>query len=268
MSEVDAFAKEWGFIPTRWLTMNTMAELQTFTEDIAKTGCFEGEAIEGFVVRTHMPSRETTSVEEDAKAGKKAVKPPYSEGQAWFYKIKFDEPYLMYREWRELTRKMLNLNKTYLEEKKQKEASALKALEGRFKGMRARGQEPPKEGSDEYQKIYKTVFKGLVIPNPPTPRSNRPETHVFVKWANDMLYGSAQNDFESSLKAQPEIFSEFHKTKGIIATREKFLEYLKTEEGRKRLSSFRSNSRLFRFLLSDQEMIDLSRRHCWCRLQF
>ena len=36
-------------------------------------------------------------------------KPPYRPGAPFFFKIKFDEPYLLYRQWREMTRVMLPL---------------------------------------------------------------------------------------------------------------------------------------------------------------
>ena len=65
--------------------------------EVGKTGSLHGEPIEGFVVRTTMPQTYASD----------APRPPYAPGQVWFYKIKFDEPYLMYRDWRELTRTML-----------------------------------------------------------------------------------------------------------------------------------------------------------------
>ncbi len=105
MPEVDAFAKEWGFIPTRWITLPSLEEVQRVTAEIEQTGAWEGEPIEGFVIRTHMP--DAKQMEKLKKDKAEVVSPPYAPGQAWFYKVKFDEPYLMYRDWRELARKMV-----------------------------------------------------------------------------------------------------------------------------------------------------------------
>ena len=56
--------------------------------------------IEGFVVRSTV--RDTGSLHSDSK-------PPYPPGTPFFFKVKFDEPYLLYRTWREVTRAMLPL---------------------------------------------------------------------------------------------------------------------------------------------------------------
>ncbi|EPQ29650.1 uncharacterized protein PFL1_02870 [Pseudozyma flocculosa PF-1] len=118
MDEVDAFAREWGFIPTRYIEVASLAELHELTDRIGMSGSWEGEPIEGFVIRTRMPSTDpagqssggaSTEAESSSAGSTRApVSPPYAPGQTWFYKVKFDEPYLMYRDWRELTRKMLS----------------------------------------------------------------------------------------------------------------------------------------------------------------
>ena len=59
-------------------------------------GIWNREAIEGFVVRTHLvdyPSWDAT---------------PYKPGSPLFLKVKFDEPPMMYRDWREITKKLLS----------------------------------------------------------------------------------------------------------------------------------------------------------------
>lgn len=55
--------------------------------------------IEGFVVRSTV--RDVPGEDED--------RPPYLPGAPFFFKVKFDEPYLLYRQWREVTRYMLPL---------------------------------------------------------------------------------------------------------------------------------------------------------------
>jgi tRNA ligase len=56
--------------------------------------------IEGFVVRSTV--RDSGSAHLDSK-------PPYPPGTPFFFKVKFEEPYLLYRTWREVTRAMLPL---------------------------------------------------------------------------------------------------------------------------------------------------------------
>ncbi|BGP19484.1 hypothetical protein JCM10213_006304 [Rhodosporidiobolus nylandii] len=91
-SEVAAFAKEWGMIPTAYSTFPSVPAVKTYCDNVREAGGVEGLdgkliPVEGFVVRGHR------------KGG--------APGEAFFWKVKYDEPYLMYREWRELTRKLL-----------------------------------------------------------------------------------------------------------------------------------------------------------------
>ncbi|KAJ7064971.1 RNA ligase-domain-containing protein [Mycena amicta] len=90
---VDAFAAEWGFIRTVSIELPSIAEVRSFTDTVGKTGAWNGESIEGFVVRTHI-------------AGSPG-KAPYAPGSTFFFKVKYDEPYLMYRDWREVTKTLL-----------------------------------------------------------------------------------------------------------------------------------------------------------------
>ena len=87
--QVQAFAKEWGFRKTDFLVIEDIKEVKTFLEGVAETGSYNGRDVEGFVIRCK--SRET--------AGS-----PYSD---WFFKYKFEEPYLMYRQWRECTKALI-----------------------------------------------------------------------------------------------------------------------------------------------------------------
>jgi tRNA ligase len=99
-SDVDAFAAEWGFIQTASITLNSIDEVQSFTSECAKTGKWNGEAVEGFVIRTHVAKSPLGKKSSDAL--------PYAPGSSFFFKVKFDEPYMMYREWRELTKSLLS----------------------------------------------------------------------------------------------------------------------------------------------------------------
>ncbi|KIJ58824.1 hypothetical protein HYDPIDRAFT_33787 [Hydnomerulius pinastri MD-312] len=100
-SIVDAFAEEWGFLKTATISLDTLPEVKAFTDEIAKTGKWDGEALEGFVVRTHIVEPQPGSTSRDKR-------PPYPTGSSFFFKVKFDEPYLMYRDWREVTKTLLS----------------------------------------------------------------------------------------------------------------------------------------------------------------
>ncbi|KAK7034072.1 tRNA ligase [Paramarasmius palmivorus] len=111
-SVVDEFAEEWGFIRTKSITLNSIKEVQDFTTQVAETQHWEGEAVEGFVVRTHVtepPDSQGTSKNNSAS--------PYAPGSSFFFKVKFDEPYMMYRDWREVTKSLLSQKGGELSEK-------------------------------------------------------------------------------------------------------------------------------------------------------
>lgn len=87
MEEVEAFALKYGFKPTEYLQKSNIHDLKTFLEECAKTGSYNGRESEGFVIRTHMTNENNNDL---------------------FFKFKFEEPYLMYRQWREVTREYIN----------------------------------------------------------------------------------------------------------------------------------------------------------------
>lgn len=87
---VQDFATEWGFKKTDFLVMKDIKIAKSFLDEVAETGSYQGRDIEGFVIR--------------CKARTK------SSGQYtdWFFKYKFEEPYLMYRQWRECTKALIS----------------------------------------------------------------------------------------------------------------------------------------------------------------
>jgi tRNA ligase len=87
--QVHAFADEWGFRRTDFLVIETIEETKKFLEGIADTGAYNGRDIEGFVIRCKART--------DGRSA-------YSD---WFFKYKFEEPYLMYRQWRECTKQLI-----------------------------------------------------------------------------------------------------------------------------------------------------------------
>ncbi|WYZ35235.1 hypothetical protein EsH8_I_001511 [Colletotrichum jinshuiense] len=87
---VQSFGETWGFKQVGLIIMEDVNEVKAFLEEAAETGAHGGRDVEGFVIRckeSHSPD----SV-------------PYRD---WFFKYKFEEPYLMYRQWRECTKAMI-----------------------------------------------------------------------------------------------------------------------------------------------------------------
>ncbi|KAK9237032.1 RNA ligase-domain-containing protein [Lipomyces kononenkoae] len=83
------FADYVGMIPTKYAVVEDVKQLRQFLEKCAETGSWDGRDVEGFVVRCQ------TTV------------PTSSGGSDYFFKYKFEEPYLMYRGWREVTKQLL-----------------------------------------------------------------------------------------------------------------------------------------------------------------
>lgn len=235
MTDVDDFARTWGFIPTRWLEMRTLDEVDQFTSKVAETGSWQGTAIEGFVVRTSMPKEIDTM----KKKMNGVVAPPYASGQTWFYKVKFDEPYLMYRDWRELTKRMLKDKNDWeakngnFETIKQSEGastanSAEEVVGSQPKSKNAQKKEARKLSRQQQSARQETDKTRFAIPEPPQTRSKRPETKLYVQWCHSKMYG--QN-------ADLSLFATFNENKGIIALRERFIKYMSTQEGRLKLDA-------------------------------
>lgn len=88
---VQKFAEEWGFIKTGLIMIDDVDDVKAFLDEAAETGAHDGRDIEGFVIRCKMTTNPGVS--------------PY---QDWFFKYKFEEPYLMYRQWRECTKAIIS----------------------------------------------------------------------------------------------------------------------------------------------------------------
>jgi tRNA ligase len=87
--QVQAFAEEWGFRKTDFLALDDIQVTKAFLDEVAETGSYNGRDVEGFVIR--------------CKSQEKASGPLVD----WFFKYKFEEPYLMYRQWRECTKAVI-----------------------------------------------------------------------------------------------------------------------------------------------------------------
>lgn len=87
---VHEFADKWGFKKAKFVKYDDLDDVKKFLEEAAETGTWDGRETEGFVVRCKM---------NDGGQG------PYHD---WFFKYKFEEPYLMYRQWRECTKAVIS----------------------------------------------------------------------------------------------------------------------------------------------------------------
>jgi tRNA ligase len=87
--EVHEFADTWGFKKAQYVVIQHIDEVKTFLDKCAETGSWEGRDTEGFVIRCKMREKD---------------RQPYRD---WFFKYKFEEPYLMYRQWREATKSVI-----------------------------------------------------------------------------------------------------------------------------------------------------------------
>jgi tRNA ligase len=87
---VDKFADEWGMRKVEYVMEDDIQTVKTFLDKVAETGNFDGRDTEGFVIRCRARDNERGA---------------YGD---WFFKYKFEEPYLMYRQWRECTKAMIS----------------------------------------------------------------------------------------------------------------------------------------------------------------
>lgn len=87
---VHQFADEWGFKKAEYIMKDDIQTVKTFLERCAETGSWDGRDTEGFVVRCQKKIAHNGLYED------------------WFFKYKFEEPYLMYRQWREVTKAVIS----------------------------------------------------------------------------------------------------------------------------------------------------------------
>ena len=88
---VHDFADQWGFKKADYLIKDDVSSMKTFLNDCAETGSYGGRDTEGFVIRCQRKEHGVSGAYQD-----------------WFFKFKFDEPYLMYRQWRECTKAIIS----------------------------------------------------------------------------------------------------------------------------------------------------------------
>ncbi|TQS32262.1 hypothetical protein Golomagni_07428, partial [Golovinomyces magnicellulatus] len=89
---VQKFAEDWAFVKTNFMVMDDIHKVKAFLEEVASSGAYDGRDVEGFVIRCRMSDNPQGNL-------------PYRD---WFFKYKFEEPYLMYRQWRECTKALIS----------------------------------------------------------------------------------------------------------------------------------------------------------------
>ncbi|KAG0314332.1 hypothetical protein BGZ99_008208 [Dissophora globulifera] len=163
-SKVQEAAQTWGFRRTDCVSFNSYKEVKSFTDSVGEAGEYNDRPIEGFVVRCR--------IKED--------------GRTHFIKIKYDEPYLMYREWREIT-KML-----WADVKKAKAAA---------------------DAAHGSASVPRPAGAGAVIP----------DGESRVKHIKYQLTRPYIEFVKALMQEKPELFAEYNKNQGIIAIRDMFL---------------------------------------------
>jgi tRNA ligase len=87
---VDEFAQEWGMRKVTHIIEDDIEKVKAFLDKCAETGAYGGRDTEGFVIRCQ------------------ATETRGKDWHDWFFKYKFEEPYLMYRQWRECTKAVIS----------------------------------------------------------------------------------------------------------------------------------------------------------------
>lgn len=161
---VSKFAKEWGFIETKYLVMDTIEEVRSFTDACSEDdGQWNGKHVEGFVVRSHHILPDS---------------PQAMSGDTFMFKVKFEQPYLRWREWRELTRKMLSHHNK----------KSADAADGTLMGVRVE-------------------------------KLKHPQTKAYARWTAERI------------STNPKAFDSWADNKGIVSTRDCFLEWYSKNKG-------------------------------------
>lgn len=82
--QVTEFGTTWGFKNVDQLRFDTFDTLMHHLNEVAKSGIYKGKETEGFVVRCKRQKAD------------------------FFFKFKFEQPYLLYRQWREVTNRVFS----------------------------------------------------------------------------------------------------------------------------------------------------------------
>ncbi|CCG80588.1 TRNA ligase [Taphrina deformans PYCC 5710] len=83
VTELKQFAETYGFFSIEHINCSDVSTMRQLLDKCARTGPYNDTEVEGFVVRTSI------------------------DGDDFFFKHKFEEPYLLFRQWREVTKALI-----------------------------------------------------------------------------------------------------------------------------------------------------------------
>lgn len=248
--QVNKVAAEFGFIETAYTVLNSVDEVKAFRKSVIDNGGkWNGEYVEGFVVRAAL---KPGSLDKQPHPNDLTEENWNDERRVFMWKIKFDEPYLMWREWRETTKKILTEKKKAGDDvaKRGKEKLAASKNEKSTSSPDKKGKSTLEEAMDRISMDKKSqgkqssaaideveaevegqgldsTHKNKLSQNAATPklpsairadRIRNPETRLYAIWV------------EKYMKTNPEAFVEYLDNRGIISVREAFLHWRSTTE--------------------------------------
>ncbi|CAH7682142.1 RNA ligase-domain-containing protein [Phakopsora pachyrhizi] len=175
-------AERWGLHPIRFKSFDTIEEVRQQCSLIEKNGWDDREgSVEGIVVRgTPIDVEPSINIFKDPSA-------------SIFWKVKFEEPYLLYREWRELTKTALNVVDTVGPDWRSKFESTLNTSKrvGSSADLLSRA------------KFFKINLQ----------KHQSSETRLYVHW------------LIQEILERPQTFEQWKDNRGIIRARESFLDW-------------------------------------------
>lgn len=253
--QVNKVASEFGFIETAYTVLDSIDEVKEFRQSVIDNGgMWNGEHVEGFVVRAAL---KPGSLEKQPHPNDLTEENWQDERRVFMWKIKFDEPYLMWREWRETTKKILSEKKkagddvaqrgkdklARLNKGKSSATKQIKAEDGKTSLEEAferacidaggRGQkkssavidekDDDSPDSEQHASNHNAVSKGkqgkLSAELPSTIRADR------IRNPETRLYAIW---VEKYMETNPEAFVDYLDNRGIVSVREAFLRWRST----------------------------------------
>lgn len=253
-AQVNEVAADFGFIETAYTVLQSVDEVKQFRQSVVDNGgMWKGEHVEGFVVRAAI---KPGSLDKQPQPNDLTEDNWSDERRVFMWKIKFDEPYLMWREWRETTKKILTEKKKAGDDVAARGRQQLEEAR-KCKSTLASTDEPKRDGKAHLEEAFKKATLGTVSTGkaratdfsavsqegpgcnsamgdtsvvkgqerataaalPSSIRLDRirnPETRLYAIWV------------EKYMETNPEAFVEYQDNRGIISVREAFLKWRST----------------------------------------
>ncbi|KAJ2741338.1 trna ligase [Coemansia sp. BCRC 34301] len=223
-ADVTRVAQEFGFHTTGCFMFDSASDGREFADKVRSDHALDGRAIEGFVVRCRTSA----------------------DSQPFMFKIKYDEPYLMFREWREVTKRILagspyrttyGLTKYYVAWLKQqlKENPEEFELFNKQKGIigaRKRFLENYKQHGSNEAEVFEQLSRQKKTLIMPVASIGCGKTTISVALRELFGFGHIQNDDITTKKNPRQVFhkmimDEFDAHEFVIADRNNHLSFLR-----------------------------------------